>query len=518
MIWPTPFSRAIGFAFVAAALALGSAAAAEPAKKQPNILFIFSDDQSYRTVGCYPEAHAWVRTPNIDALAKRGVRFTHPYMGTWCMPSRAAMLTGRHPYGIESMRSEGKYPGSTYDPQQCAFWPRTFRQHGYVTAQIGKWHTGTDTGAGRDWDYQAVWNRPAHPANAFHYYDDQLISVNGRKDELVKGYSTDNYTTWAADFIRGKHRDPRKPWYLWLCYGAVHGPYTPAERHRKEFPGVQVPIPADIYAPRAGKPDYVRKIETWIKGPQGQPILKKSAKGGSAKTLHDWSRQYQQCVLALDEGVGRVMAALKESGQLDNTLVVFTSDQGFAWGQHGFMHKLAPYDANIRSPLIASMPGVIPEGAVCKAPIGGTDIAPTFFHFAGIELPWEMHGHDLTPLLKKPASPWPHPVLTIFTYDKFGSATAVLPPRGERHNGVAWWVSLRQGAFKYIRTLEEGEIEELYDLDKDPEELTNLALDPKHAERLAQFRAATIAELRRTKAPMADRLPPIKQATGGKRQ
>src|SRR3954471_7262497 len=103
--------------FAAAALGIAHAPGAEP--KRPNILFIFADDQSYKTVGCYPEAWPWVKTPNIDALAKSGVRFHGAYLGGWCMPSRASMLTGHHPHGIESMRMEGKYPGSTYDPKQC---------------------------------------------------------------------------------------------------------------------------------------------------------------------------------------------------------------------------------------------------------------------------------------------------------------------------------------------------------------------------------------------------------------
>jgi arylsulfatase A-like enzyme len=481
---------------------------------RPNILFIYTDDQSHRTVGCYPEAPPWVRTPNIDRLAQHGVRFTHAYIGTWCMPSRATMLTGHHCYGVESMRMMGQYPGSTYDPAQCPFWPKTFRANGYVTAHIGKWHTGTDTGPGRDWDHQIVWNRPAHPENAGNYYYDQLLSTNGGPSQLTKGYSTDNYTRWAEAFIRGEHRDPKKPWYLWLCYGGVHGPYTPAMRHLHEFPDVRVPIPADIYPPRPGKPDYVQRMETWVKGANGEPVLKGAEKPEKAKTLHDWVRQYQQTVLALDEGVGHLMAALKETGQLHNTLVVFTSDQGFAWGQHGFRHKLAPYDANIRAPLIVSMPGTLPEGAVCRTPVGGQDLVPTFFRFAGLDLPWEMHGHDLTPLLKDPKAAWPHPTLIAYTGDVYGSATKEIPPRGQRRNSVPWYVSLRQDRYKYIRTLEEGEVEELYDLDKDPEELNNLALEPAHADRLRQFRAATIAELRRTRAPMVDHLPPVRGEAG----
>jgi arylsulfatase A-like enzyme len=146
-------------------LLAGACAAADGAKAaRPNILFLFSDDQSYKTVSCYPEALPGVNTPHLDSLARTGIRFTHAYMGSWCMPSRASLLTGRlHPFGIESMTMEGVYPGSTYDPEKCPFWPKMLRQHGYQTVQMGKWHTGTDSGWGRDWDHQIVWNRPKNP-------------------------------------------------------------------------------------------------------------------------------------------------------------------------------------------------------------------------------------------------------------------------------------------------------------------------------------------------------------------
>lgn len=478
----------------------------------PNILFVFTDDHSHRTIGCYPEAYPWVKTPNIDKLAKTGVRFKYAYIGTWCMPSRSSLLTGHQPYAIESMRMEGEYPGSKYDPEKCPFWPSVFRKNGYQTAQIGKWHTGTDTGFGRDWDYQVVWNRPRHTKTAFHYYYDQPIETNGGEAKMSKGYSTDNYTEWAEEYIRGKHRDAKKPWYLWLCYGAVHGPYTPAKRHLKEFPDLKVTPPKDIYAPREGKPTYSRKMAMWKKGPDGQPILAGGGKGIHGPTLNDWLRQYHQGVLAIDEGVGKLMAALKETGQLENTLVVFTSDQGFAWGQHGFRHKLAPYDATIRSPLIFSMPGTIPEGKVCDTPVGGgADLIPTFFAFAKIKQPWKMHGHDLTPLLMNPKAKWDHPVLTALTSRLYGSDTKEIPtdPKVRDLGGVPWWVSLRQDRYKYIRTLVANEPEELYDLESDPEELDNLALKPKHKDTLKKFRSATIAELKRTGAPFADKLPAV---------
>ena len=113
------------------------------------------------------------------------------------------MLTGHHQYGVESMRMEGEYPGSVYDPEKCPFWPRVLRKHGYTTAQIGKWHTGIDSGYGRDWDHQMVWSRPKYPQNAGNYFDDQIIEVDGVK-KRISGYTTDWYTDRAIDFIEGK--------------------------------------------------------------------------------------------------------------------------------------------------------------------------------------------------------------------------------------------------------------------------------------------------------------------------
>jgi arylsulfatase A-like enzyme len=218
-------------------------------------------------------------------------------------------------------------------------------------------------------------------------------------------------------------------------------------------------------------------------------------------------------VRALDEGIGQVLAALEESGQLENTLVVLTADQGYAWGQHGFRAKLGPYDANIRSPLIFSMPGTLPEGKVCRTAVGGADLPPTFFSFAGLDLPWPMHGHDLTPLLKDPEATWPHTTMMPFTADKFGAdCDAVPPPPGNHHkSGVPWYVMVIRGPYKYIRTLEANEPEELYDLLADPDELTNLAGNSQHLGMLKSLRTATIAELRRTSAKLVDSLPPVRE-------
>ena len=162
--------------------------------------------------------------------------------------------------------------------------------------------------------------------------------------------------------------------------------------------------------------------------------------------------------------------------------------------------------------MIVSLPGRIPEGKVCESPVAGVDLIPTFFSYAGIDLPWEMHGHDLTPVLENPAVDWPHPARVTFTGRSYGADTDRIPDDPDLHvlNGIPWYVSLRQGRHKYIRTLVENEIEELYDIDADPEELTNLALDATHKRQLKRFRQALITELQRTDAGMVKTLPAVK--------
>lgn len=503
--------------------ASGLLAAESAAARRPNILFLFADDQSYKTLGCYGAGPDWIRTPHIDRLAGRGVRFERSYLGAWCMPSRASLLTGRLQHAVMSMTMRGTYPGSTYDPARCPFVPAEFRRQGYHTAQIGKWHTGTDTGFGRDWDHQIVWNRPDKPDNAGNYYTGQVLTFNG-VDRPAAGYSTDNYTDWAIEYIRGRHRDPAKPWYLWLCYGAIHGPTTPADRHRGTLAGRAAPVPADIVGPWPEKPAYLEKTRAWIRGPDGKPAMANKARRPDSfdtlapgKSFDAWIQQVNECMAAVDEGVGRILAALEESGQLANTLVVYSADQGYGLGEHGFNQKIAPYDATIASPMILAWPGQIPAGKVCRHPINAPDLIDYFCRVAGVTIPWRTHGRDIRPLLQNPeTATWTSPLLMTHTARSYGEETDVIPTdeRLTAAGNVPWYALLREGNYKYVRNLVAGEMEELYDLDADPEELTNLALRPAHAARLRELRAKAIAELRRTDAKFVDRLPPTRAELG----
>ncbi|MCL4207773.1 MAG: sulfatase-like hydrolase/transferase [Pirellulaceae bacterium] len=472
---------------------------------RPNILFIYADDHSPKTVGCYEGAYPMARTPNIDRLAASGVRFRASYLGSWCMPSRASLLTGLHPHAIESMRMTGANPQSTYDPEQCRFWPAAFRRHGYQTAQIGKWHTGTDTGWGRDWDFQIVWNRPDNPQNATKYYGPQVLDVHGER-QTVEGYSTDNYTRWACDYIRGEGRDADKPWYLWLCYGAIHGPTTPAERHKGLLKTETAELPAGMFGPRPGKPRYLNKTQAWERTTDGQAVLK-----GSKKTHTAWLQQVNECMMAVDEGVGEVIKALRESGQLGSTLVVYSSDQGFANGEHGLKQKVAPYEASYSSPFIVSMPGTLPAGKFCRHTVNAPDVVVTFFALAGLETPWKMHGRDFTSLLLDPENAsWDRPTLFEHVGQEYGSTVTqtLVNKTPTNHAGVPYYAALRHEDWKYVRYLAGDEPEELYDLKTDPDELTNLAGDARYRATLEKFRGQWVQELQMADATFLEHVAP----------
>ena len=493
--------RSTLFTFIALlALLTGTMALAGEvvSKSRPNILFIYTDDQSHRTVSCYRDQGAWpwVRTPNIDRLAEEGVRFTSTYGASWCTPSRACVLTGRLPHGIHGLKLTGILEGKV-DPNVCRFWPAELRKAGYRTAMIGKWHLGHDAGHGRNWDHSVVWDQADIKGD---WYNDQLLSIDGAPKAVVPGYSTDVYTRFAEDFIRERHD---RPWLLWLCYNAPHTPLTVAPRHQQRYTESEVPIPADVFPPRPGKPAHMQTWTQWTKGKNGIPEHGKHP-------LPEKVIGYNQLVCALDEGVGRMLKALEETGQLDNTLIVYTSDQGFAWGEHGFAWKVGGYDATIKAPMIFRLPGRVARGQVCAQPVSVVDLAPTLLSVAGVKPPWRMDGRDLSPLLKKPSKKPNWPLVMEHFYLMFGEQTDCGVPDKDSTGPLPWWISLRQDRYKYIRTLVPNEIEELYDLEADPEELHNLATEPANARVLKGCRKNLVAELKRTKAGLVKNLPPPK--------
>lgn len=346
-----------------------------------------------------------------------------------------------------------------------------------------------------------MWNRPDNPDNAGSYYEDQLIDINGKR-QWVSGYPTDDYTRWACDYIRDSAQRPEQPWYLWLCYGAIHGPTTPAERHQGQLSGRPSPLPVDIFGPRPGKPSYLNDRQAWTNSDSGEVVMSKTGQAHS-----QWMQQVNECMLSVDEGVGQVIEALRESGQWENTLVVYTSDQGFANGEHGLRQKVAPYDAAYASPVIVSFPGKVPAGRYCPHSMNGPDLVVTLFSWAGIELPWKMHGRDLSRWLLSPDdSGWEHATLFEHAGDDFGAnvTEAVMAESIAKHAGVPYYVAIRQDRWKYVFYLQGSETDELYDLQADPDEQQNLALLAPYQAQRATLRQLLTAELERTDADFAE--------------
>ena len=242
-----------------------------------------------------------------------------------------------------------------------------------------------------------------------------------------------------------------------------------------------------------------------------QGVARSYGNGKLGGTLYDATRKYHQAARSLDEGVGRLIETLKASKQLENTLIVYTADQGYAWGQHGFRHKLAPYASNTKVPFIVSMPGTIPSKKVCNSPITSIDLVPTFFKFADMDLPWKMDGRDMSALLKNPDRTWNRPAFLTYTNRSYRPETnKIAEPPAYTGNNVPWYAWVIKDRYKFIQTLVENEIPELYHIDNDPDELNNLALLPQYRNTVKKHHKLLVSELKRTNARFVNSLPPMK--------
>jgi arylsulfatase A-like enzyme len=475
-----------------------SASAAE----RPNILFIFTDDQTYRSVSCYEGAWPWAQTPHLDDLARQGIRFQNAYSGPWCSPSRAMMMSGLQLHALERPRTLRKSDGIK------PVWQPALKKNDYRCGFIGKWDL--PPGLVGIWDHSVVWHASGEGGVKFdpmHYYTGMSVEIDGGAAQVLPGYSTDTFTQHAADFIQ---QNTQRPWFLWLCLGAPHVPSVPPPRHTNLYADAQPSLndEQDLFGPRMNVPAYQRTRSEVTRF--GDRIEREFPKG---MAMTDLMRRYAATVRGIDDVVGALIESLRTSGQLERTLIVFTSDDGMPFGEHGFVNKTGPYDACQRVPLIARGPGVT-GGHVCMHPVAALDLIPTLLAAADVPAPYPLHGHDLTPLLRDPSAAWPHAVLLESFGFEAGSATHggvtnyELKTNRPSPEGIPWWILLREGRFKYIRTLVADEIDELYDLEADPGERRNLAVEPAHRATLLRLRQRLETELQRSEgSTLASKLP-----------
>lgn len=425
---------------------LGVHGADTPAR--PNVVFILVDDLRWDSLSCM--GHPVAKTPNIDRIAKEGALFKNFFVTIpLCSPSRSSFLTGQyaHTTGITHNGDNAKHS------HELITFPRLLHDAGYETAFVGKWHMGTDDSPRPGFDRWVSFKGQG-------VYENPAINVDG-KSSKVNGYMTDILNGFALGFVKQQHK---KPFVLYLAHKALHGPFTPAERHKDLYAGAKLPLPPNHRDSLKGKLALSREPASTnlaVRARTKKRSARKTAPlDGNSNRHEEIMLQQLRALAAVDEGVGQLLQVLEASGQLDNTLVIFTSDNGYFWGEHGLGDKRWAYEESIRDPLLMRYPRLIKAGMVLEPLVLNVDIAPTALELAGAPIPQSIQGRSLVSLFKNPKTPWRNSFLTEYFLERGF-------PR------VPSWQAVRTERWKYIHYTELDSLDELYDLKNDPYELKN---------------------------------------------
>ncbi|MDX1984703.1 MAG: sulfatase [Bryobacteraceae bacterium] len=419
---------------------LAAAGTSAQRKERPNLVFVLVDDLRWNGLGC--TGHPFAKTPNIDRLAKEGVLFRNAFVTTpLCSPARGSFLTGQY-VRTHGVKGNGDNAALSH---RLVTWPRLLHEAGYETGYAGKWHMGTDDSPRPGFDRWVSFKGQG-------VYENPPLNVDGQQVKR-DGYMTDLLSDYAVEFLK-KKRD--KPFALYLAHKAVHGPFTPAPRHAALFTNETIQRAANARDSLEGKPMLRRRLEDVApaKKKKGSP---QSPGGPSDEIIKDQVR----CMASIDEGVGRMLSTLEESKQLDRTLVVFTSDNGYLWGEHGLGDKRAAYEESIRIPLLARYPKMIRAGRVANEMALNIDIAPTMLEAAGVPVHRQMQGRSLLGPMSGKAKNWRKSFLCEYYMER-------------QFARVATWEAVRTEQWKYIHYPELQDSDELYDLRADAGEMRNV--------------------------------------------
>lgn len=503
-------------AYLFAILAIMTAAqssvlnAQEPAR--PNILIIFCDDLTYQALSCFGDNRKLLETPNIDRIAREGMKFNRCLVtNSICGPSRATIMTGKYSH------QNGFYNNTncTFDGKQKTF-PKLLQKAGYSTAIIGKWHLGSDpTG----FDY---WN--ILPGQGL-YYNPPMITKDGRVKQ--EGYVTDVVTDLSLDWL--KNRDKSKPFLLMSQHKSPHREWAPALRHLGWNQGRVFPEPETLFDDYSGRSlavsdhdmgldrtftDLDAKLVPSPNMTQEQltewnayyePLNAEYRKANlQGRDLVRWRYQrymhdYLACVKAVDESVGRILDYLDAEKLCDNTLLMFSSDQGFFLGEHGWFDKRWIFEESLRSPLLARWPGKVKAEATNNNIVSLIDFAATFLNVAGIQPDSEMQGRSLLPLFQgESTADWRKSL--YYHYYEYP-----VPHRVRPHVGI---ITDRYKLVHYYKP--DVDDWELLDREKDPLEVKNFYRDPAYADTVKELHA----ELDRLKVEVKETADPPRSAYG----
>lgn len=484
-------------------VSLPLAAAAASAADRPNIVFVFSDDHATQAISAYGGALAEIApTPNLDRIAAEGMLF-HRCMVTnsICGPSRATILTGKYSHKNGFFKNEA----TRFDGSQVTF-PKLLQKAGYETAIIGKWHLASDPTGFDHWDIL-----PGQGS----YYNPDFINSDGKY--RLEGYVSEIITEKAKDWLVNQ-RDAKKPFLLMVQHKAPHRAWDPAPKYLTAFDDVTIPEPDTLFDDYSGRGTAAREqdmtIEKTMTLGRDLKVKEKDETGQFLVSAYNrmtpdqqamWDAAYQEkneefvaanlegadlvrwkyqrylkdylrCIKSVDDSVGELNDLLESTGMAENTVFIYSSDQGFYLGEHGWFDKRFMFDESYRTPLLVRWPGQVKPGSTNSDLVSNLDFAQTFLDIAGVESPAEMQGASLVPILKgKKPSDWR--TSHYYHYYEYPGWHMV-----HRHEGVY------DGRHKLMNfyDLEEWE---LYDLETDPREMMNQIENPEYAETVARLKS-----------------------------
>ena len=462
------------------------------ASERPNIVFIFTDDHAYQAISAYGSMIN--HTPHLDRIAREGMRFDRALVtNSICAPSRAVILTGKYSHLNGVLDNRLRFDGS-----QPTF-PKLLQAAGYQTAIFGKWHLKTAPTGFDAWEVL--------PGQGDYYNPDMRVGPDDTR-RRHEGYVTDIITDLSLEWLK-QRRDPGKPFVLMTQHKAPHRNWMPSPEHLTLYDGQHVwepPTLFDDYSGRASPaaanrmeigrhmvsahdlkinpppdtPEDDPVLRQWMRSygrlnpaqkaawdavyrPKNEAFRKANLQG---KDLIRWKYQryikdYLRCIASVDDSIGRILRYLDETGLSENTVVVYSSDQGFYLGEHGWFDKRWMYRESLRTPLLVRWPGVVKPGSTSRALVSNLDYPETFLEIAGVDVPPDMQGRSLVPLLEGKA---PRNWRESFYYHYYESQVAHGVPAHER---------VRTERYKLIRFYESDEWE-LFDLERDPEETQSI--------------------------------------------
>lgn len=486
--------RQIRLVILLVGMAVPGAAPAAAADLRPNILFIFSDDHAAHSISCYGSKVN--RTPNLDRIAREGMLFRNCFCtNAVCGPSRAVVLTGRYSHLNGFSRN-----GDTFNGQQQTM-PKLLQAAGYQTALVGKWHLVSEP-TGFDYHQILVGQGP--------YFNPPMIE-NGRPVSH-QGYTTDVITDVALDFLRNK-REAGKPFLLMYQHKAPHREWQSDDKHAALFRDETIPEPDNLFDDYEGRGAAARGQEMQVgrdlteldlklvppKGLTEAQLAAWTARHQPAKARMElaacateadrtrwkyqrYMKEYLRCVAAVDDNIGRVLDFLDEAGLAKNTIVIYSSDQGFYLGDHGWFDKRFMYEESLRQPLLVRWPGRVKPGSINTDLVSNLDFAETLLDAAGVAIPAAMQGRSLVPLLQgeHPAD-WRRS--HFYQYYEYPAVHMV-----RRHYGV------RTDRYKLIHYYGLNEWE-LFDLENDPREMHSVYGEAEYADTVRNLKAE-LARLR----------------------